>query len=71
MAIVKEMTGRNRAAQLAIVTLEKETAAPSSILIWRIPMDRGAWRATVHSVAKRGTTEATQGGPMVGVSTAL
>ena len=20
---------------------------------WRIPMDRGAWQATVHSVAKR------------------
>ena len=24
----------------------------SSILAWRIPMDRGAWRATVHGVAK-------------------
>ena len=23
----------------------------SSILAWRIPMDRGAWRATVHGVA--------------------
>ena len=22
----------------------------SSILAWRIPMDRGAWRATVHGV---------------------
>ena len=29
-----------------------ETAAHSSMLAWRIPMDRGAWRATVHSVAK-------------------
>ena len=27
----------------------------SSILAWRIPMDRGAWRATVHSVAKSQT----------------
>ena len=27
----------------------------SSILVWRIPMDRGAWWATVHRVAK--TTE--------------
>ena len=25
----------------------------SSILAWRIPMDRGAWWATVHVVAKR------------------
>jgi len=24
----------------------------SSILAWRISMDRGAWRATVHEVAK-------------------
>ena len=24
----------------------------SSILAWRIPMDRGAWWATVHGVAK-------------------
>ena len=27
-------------------------ATHSSILAWRIPMDRGAWRATVHRVAK-------------------
>ena len=33
--------------------LEKEMATHSSILAWRIPMDRGAWRATVHGVAKR------------------
>ena len=25
----------------------------SSILAWRIPMDRGAWWATVHEVAER------------------
>jgi len=25
-----------------------------SILAWVIPMDRGAWRATVHGVAKVG-----------------
>ena len=30
-------------------------ATHSSILAWRIPMDRGAWRATVHGVAKRQT----------------
>ena len=27
-------------------------ATHSSILAWRVPMDRGAWRATVHGVAK-------------------
>ena len=27
----------------------------SSILAWRIPMDRGAWQATVHGVAKSWT----------------
>ena len=30
--------------------LEKEMATHSSILAWRIPMDRGAWWATVHRV---------------------
>ena len=28
--------------------LEKGTAIHSSILAWKIPRDRGAWRATVH-----------------------
>ena len=32
--------------------LEKEMASHSSILAWRIPMDRGAWWATVPWVAK-------------------
>ena len=32
--------------------LEEEMATHSSILVWRIPMDRGAWQATVHRVAK-------------------
>ena len=32
--------------------LEKEMAAHSSILAWRIPMDRGAWWATAHGFAK-------------------
>ena len=27
----------------------------SSILAWRIPMDRGAWRATVHRLARSQT----------------
>ena len=35
--------------------LEKGMATLSSILALRIPMDRGAWRATVHGVAKSQT----------------
>ena len=35
--------------------LKKEIATPSSILAWRILMDRGAWRATVHGVTKSWT----------------
>ena len=34
--------------------LEEGMATPSSILAWRIPMDRGAWW-TVHEVAKSQT----------------
>ena len=30
---------------------EKGMATHSSILAWRIPMDRGAWWATVHGVS--------------------
>ena len=30
--------------------LEEGMAIHSSILAWRIPMDRGAWQATVHGV---------------------
>ena len=32
--------------------LEKEMATHPSILTWRIPVDRGAWQATVHGVAR-------------------
>jgi len=35
--------------------LEKGKATRSSILAWRIPMGRGAWRATVHGVSKSQT----------------
>ena len=30
--------------------LKEGMASHSSILAWRIPMDRGAWQATVHGV---------------------
>ena len=36
-------------------TLEKGKAAYSSILSWNIPIDRGAWWATVHGVTKSQT----------------
>ena len=35
--------------------LEEGMATHSSIQAWRIPMDRGAWFATVHGVAKSWT----------------
>ena len=35
--------------------LKKEMETHSSILAWRIPVERGAWQATVHSVAKSRT----------------
>ena len=34
---------------------EEGVATHSSILAWRIPMDRGAWRATVYGVTKSQT----------------
>ena len=35
--------------------LEEGMATHSSILVWRIPIDRGAWRAIVRGVAKSWT----------------
>ena len=35
--------------------LEEGMATHSSILVWRIPMDRGAWWDIVHGVAKSRT----------------
>ena len=34
---------------------EEGMATHSSILAWRVPMDRGTWQATVHGVAKSET----------------
>ena len=35
--------------------LQEEMATHSKILAWKNPMDRGAWWATVHGVAKNWT----------------
>ena len=35
--------------------LQEDMATHSSILVWRIPMDRGARQATVHEVTKSWT----------------
>ena len=35
--------------------LEEEMSIHSSILAWRIPMDRGAWWATVHRFSQSRT----------------
>ena len=32
--------------------LKKGMTTHSSVLAWRIPMERAAWQATVHGVAK-------------------
>ena len=40
------------AYSVAIKASEEGMETHSSILAWRIPMDRGAWWATVHGVAK-------------------
>ena len=37
--------------------LEEGMETHSSILAWKIPMDRGAWWATVHGVTELDTTE--------------
>ena len=37
--------------------LKEGMATHSSITAWRIPKDRGAWRATVHGASESDTTE--------------
>ena len=32
--------------------LEKEMTTPSSILAWKNPMDKGAWKVTIHGLEK-------------------
>ena len=35
--------------------LEQDLTTHSSILVWKIPIDRGAWQAIIHGVAKNQT----------------
>ena len=35
--------------------LEEGVVTPSGVLAWRVPTDRGAWRAEVRGVAKSRT----------------
>ena len=37
--------------------LKKKMATHFNILAWRIPMDRGAWQATIHGAAESDSTE--------------
>ena len=39
--------------------LEEGMATHYSVLAWRIPVDRGAWQATVHGVAELDAAEVT------------
>ena len=42
---------------MPMTLLEEGMATQSSILAWRIPIDRGAWQVTVHEVAELDMTE--------------
>ena len=58
----KESTGRCRRQEMRVQSLgwkdllEEGMATHSSILAWRIPMDRGAWQATIHGVTEESDT---------------
>ena len=57
-SVVKNPPAKEKAWVLSLgqeEPLEKEMATHSHILAWRIPMDRGAWQATVYRVAKSWT----------------
>ena len=42
--------------------------AQSSILAWRIPMDRGAWRAAVHGVPESQTRLSNSAQQIIGIT---
>ena len=59
--MVKNLTAIQETQERGVQSLDQEDhleegmATHSSILAWRIPMDRGAWWAAVHRVAKSWT----------------
>ena len=60
-SVVKNLPAVQEAREMQVRSLDQEDlleegkATHSSILVWRIPMDRGAWKATVHGVIKNWT----------------
>ena len=58
--VVKNLPANKRYERLELdpglgILLEEEMATHSSILAWRIPMDRGAWQVIVRGVTKSQT----------------
>ena len=51
---------KNLPANAGDIRHEEGTATHSSILAWRIPMGREAWRATVHSITESDMTQVTR-----------
>ena len=49
------MPGKIENVQLIQLLLEETMATFSSILVWRIHMDREAWQTSVHGVTKSRT----------------
>ena len=63
-SLVAQMVNNLRAVQECQVRslgwedpMEEGMATHTSILAWRIPMDRGAWQVIVHGIAESETTE--------------
>ena len=58
-AVVKNLPATQETQEMWARSLGREDpllqATHSSILAWRIPIDRGAWRATVYGVANSWT----------------
>ena len=48
--------------------LEREVVTHFNILAWRIPMDRGTWKTTVHGVIRVGHELATKLSPQAGTT---
>ena len=54
-AIAGDITDQGFVPLVGKSPLEEEMATPSSILAWKIAMDRAAWSTIVHRVAKSQT----------------